>query len=84
MSKKSNTCFYYVAMFALSTTILLMCVRTRYTMSNAELLKESIELNILAPPIGLNKQNFMFKEAFNMSLELNKDLKIITFTLDQI
>jgi hypothetical protein len=50
MSKKSKPGFYNVAMFAFSSTILLMCMGTRYTMGDAKFMKECVEVAILAPP----------------------------------
>jgi hypothetical protein len=49
MSKKSKLGFYNVVMLALSSTILLMCMGTSYTMGDAKFMKECVEVAILAP-----------------------------------
>jgi hypothetical protein len=49
MSKKSKPGFYNVVMLALSSTILLVCMGTRYTMDDAKFMKECVEVAILAP-----------------------------------
>jgi hypothetical protein len=66
-----------VAVFALSSTILLMCMWTSNTMRNPMFLKEGTQITIFTPPIGLNMDNFMFEEALNVCLELNKNIKHI-------
>jgi hypothetical protein len=84
MSKKSKPGFYNVAMFALSITILLMCMGARYTMGDAKFMKECVEVAILAPPIGLNMANFVVKLMLNMGLKLNEDIKNIRLAFKEI
>jgi hypothetical protein len=50
-----------VAVFALSSPILLMSMGTRNTMINAKIIKESIEITIFASPIRLNMNDFVAK-----------------------
>ena len=84
MSKKSKTSFNQVTVFALSNTVLLMCMWTRHVMRDPKLLKERIEVAILASPIRLYMNNFMLEKTLNMRLKLQENIKHITFTLKQI
>jgi hypothetical protein len=68
--KQCEACLNYMAMFTLSTTILLMGVGTGNTMGDANFLKEGIKFNVLATPVRLNMHNFVFKKTFNMRLKL--------------
>jgi hypothetical protein len=61
MSKKCETNFNDVTMLAFRSTILLMSMRASNTMYDAKLLKERVEVAILAPPIRLNVENFVAK-----------------------
>jgi hypothetical protein len=61
MSKKCKTSFNDVTMLAFRSTILLMSMRASNTMYDAKLLKERVEVAILAPPIRLNVENFVAK-----------------------
>ena len=52
--------------------------------SDPKRLKEEVEVAILATPVRLNMNNFVLEKAFNMFLELNKNVKHIRFTFDKI
>jgi hypothetical protein len=84
MSEKSETSFDYMAVFALSGTVLLMCVGARYSMHNTKVREEFVELNVLATPIRLNMYNFMIQKTLNMPLELKEHLKYIRFLFEEI
>jgi hypothetical protein len=49
-----------------------------------KLLKESVEIAILATPIRLNMNNFMLEKSFNMGLKLNENIEYIRFALNKI
>src|SRR4051812_22189022 len=68
----------------LSCTVLLMCVRTRDTMHNSKLVKEVIEIVVFTVPIGLHMNNFMVKQAFDMRLQLQENIKHIKFALKKL
>ena len=53
-------------------------------MRDPKLIKESVEVAIFAPPIGLNMDNFMLEKSFYMHLKLNEDIKHIRFALKKI
>ena len=53
-------------------------------MSDPKRLKEGVEVAILATAVRLNMNNFVLEKAFNMFLELNKNVKHIRFTFDKI
>lgn len=84
MGKKCKTDFNNVSMFAFSGTILLMCMRTRHKMRDANASKEGIKLLIFTTPVGLNDHNFPIEHAFYKILELMKLLKNFRFKLDKI
>jgi hypothetical protein len=50
MSEQSESSFNYMTMFAFYSAILLMCMRAGNAMRNPKLIKESVEVAILAPP----------------------------------
>jgi hypothetical protein len=50
-----------MTVFAFDRAVLLMSVRTRYTMSNTKFVDESVEVVILASPIRLNMTYFVVK-----------------------
>jgi hypothetical protein len=70
--------------YAPAGAILLMCVWTRDPMENTELLKESIEVPVFTSPVRLNMDNFLIKEALNMILKLQKDIKHIRFAFKKV
>ena len=84
MSKKCKTGLNYVTMLALNGAILLVCMWTCQTMRDPKLIKERVEVAILAPPIGLDMNNLMLEKTFDMLLKLNKDIKHIRLTLNKI
>jgi hypothetical protein len=84
MCKKCETSFNNMSMFSFSNTVLLMCMRTRNTVTNANVLKERIKFNVFSTPVCLNMNNFMIKKALNMLLKLQKDMKHIGLTFEQI
>jgi hypothetical protein len=49
MSEKSKTSFHYMTVLAFTSPILLMSMRTCYTMYNTKLMKEGVEIAIFAP-----------------------------------
>jgi hypothetical protein len=65
-------------MFTLSTTILLMSMRTGDPVRNTDFMKEGIKFNVLTTPIRLNMQNFVIKKTFEMGLKLQENIKDIT------
>jgi hypothetical protein len=84
MRKKSYASFNNVTVFTLSYAILLVSMRTSYTMSNAMLLKERTKITVLTPPVGLNINNFLLEEPLYMTLELQEDIKHIRLAFQQI
>ena len=61
MCKESKTSLDDMAVFALSSAILLMCMGTGNMMDNAQLLEKAIEVAIFATPIRLDVKNFVAK-----------------------
>jgi hypothetical protein len=61
MSEKSKTSFHYMTVLAFSSPVLLMSMRTCYTMYNTKLMEKGVEIAIFAPPIRLNMKNFVAK-----------------------
>jgi hypothetical protein len=53
-------------------------------MRNPKLLKERVEVAILAPPIRLNMNYFVLEKTFNMRLKLSENTKHIRFALNKI
>jgi hypothetical protein len=84
MSKKGQARLNNVAMFALGCTILLVCVRARYPMRDANVAKETIKFDILASPVRLHMNNFLIKKTLNMVLELQENIKDITLAFKKI
>jgi hypothetical protein len=84
MSEQSEASLNNMTIFTLSTTILLMCMRTRDPMRDTNILEESIQLNILITPVRMNIQNFMFQETLYMRLELQENIKEITLAFNKI
>jgi hypothetical protein len=82
--KKRETNLDNMSMFTLSGAILLMCMRTRNKVSDANALEKRIEFLILTTPIGLHGNNFLIKETFNKMLKIMKLLKNIRFIFQQI
>jgi hypothetical protein len=63
-----------MTMFTLSRTILLVSMRARDMMCDANFLKETMEFFIFTTPISLHSNNFGIKFAFNKLLKIKKDL----------
>ena len=63
-----------MAMFSFSGAILLVGMGARDMMSNANLLKENMQLFILATPISLHSNNFPIKLALNIFLKIKEHL----------
>jgi hypothetical protein len=84
IGKERETNLNNVSMFTLSRSILLMCMRARDKMSNANALEKGIEFLILTPPICLHCNNFLVKETLNKMLKIMKFLKDIRFIFQQI
>jgi hypothetical protein len=73
-----------MTVFTLNGTVLLMCMWAGQTMRYSKLIKECVEVAVFAPPIGLNMNDFMLEKAFDMLLKLNKYIKHIRLTLNEI
>jgi hypothetical protein len=71
-------------MFAFSRAILLMSVRARDMVSNANASKKGVEGLIFTPPIRLNCQNFTIKLTFNKILKILKALKNFRLMANEI
>jgi hypothetical protein len=75
MSQKSEPHLHNVALFTLSNTILLVSMRTRHLVGNANIMKKEIKLLILSTPIRLDRKNLAVKLSLNKALELNEVFK---------
>jgi hypothetical protein len=75
MSQKSEPHLHNVAMFTLSNTILLVSMRTRHLVGNANIMKKEIKLLILSTPIRLDRKNLAVKLSLNKALKLNEVFK---------
>jgi hypothetical protein len=84
MCKKRKSYFHNMTVFALSGTILLMSMRARHMMSDANFLKEGIKLLIIASPICLHSDYFPTKLTFNIGLIVKKNLINIRTLLEQV
>ena len=84
MCQKGEANFHYVTMFSLSRSVLLVCMRTRDVVGDANALKERIQTLILTTLICLHGNNFAIKQSFNMGLKKVKLLKYIRFIFEQI
>jgi hypothetical protein len=84
MSKKCEASLDNVAMFALDSTILLVSVRARYPMCNANALKQGVQLAILTTPVRLYTNNLFVKLSLNQGLKLMKNGEHISFAFDRI
>jgi hypothetical protein len=84
ISKQGKAHFNNMTMLPFSRAILLMSMRTRYMMSDANFLKEAIEFFILTSPISLHCNNFSIKFSLNKLLEIKKYLINIRMLLEQI
>jgi hypothetical protein len=71
-------------MFAFSGPILLMGVRTRDVMGDANTLEEGCKLLVLLSPVCLNCKDLLIKQTFNKLLEFMKFMKHIRFTFEKI
>jgi hypothetical protein len=72
-----------MSVFTFNTSLLLMCMRTRETMSNTNRLKICTKVTILTTLVRLNSYNFMIKETFNRDLKLKKGGHDIRFCLNR-
>jgi hypothetical protein len=79
MSKKGDTHLHNVAMFTLSDTILLMCMRARDLMRDVNILKKGIKFPILPTPVRLNSNDLTIKHALNEFLELKEIFRNLIF-----
>jgi hypothetical protein len=79
MGKQGKTDFYNMAVFSLGRAILLVCVRTRDVMGNANFIKKGIKRLVLATPIRLNHKNFASKLALYKGLERMKAFEYLRF-----
>jgi hypothetical protein len=70
-----------MVVLVLGCTILLMRVRSRYLVYNANMLKESIKFLILPSPISLDCNNFLTEQSFNHALEIMKTFEHLRFML---
>jgi hypothetical protein len=75
MSQKSEPHLHNVAMFTLSNTILLVSMRTRHLVGNANIMKKEIKFLILSTPIRLDRKNLAVKLSLNKALKLNEVFK---------
>jgi hypothetical protein len=73
-----------MAMFSLGGAILLVCMRTRHMVCDANTLKEGVQFLILTTPIGLHGDDLFVKKAFNMVLEVMETLKNIRLLFEEI
>jgi hypothetical protein len=71
-------------MFPFHTPLLLMSVRARNTMDNANGLKILVEVAIFTPPISLNRFYFGIKKAFSHGLKFDKYWHNIRFGLNRV
>jgi hypothetical protein len=53
-------------------------------MGDANVTKELVKFDILASPISLDMHNFLIQKAFNMALELKKNIKDIILSFKEI
>jgi hypothetical protein len=72
MGKQDKSHLNNVTMLAIGSTILLMSVRARDMMRDANGSKEGVEFLIFASPIGLNGYDLAIKYLFNKLLKLKK------------
>jgi hypothetical protein len=73
-----------MSMLSFRSSILLMSMRTRNKVSDANLIKKRIEFLIFTTPDSLYGKNFSIKEPFNKSLKFTKFLKNLRFKLNEI
>lgn len=84
MSKKCESHLYYVSMFALGRSILLMSVWAGNKIRNADAFEERIKCLIFTPPIGLHSPDFFVKLSLHKTLEVLKTLKNFKFITQQV
>jgi hypothetical protein len=68
MGKKGKSHLHNVAMFALSSTILLMRMGVGNSMRDVNAVKKGIKLLIFPTPIGLDSNDLAIKSSFNQAL----------------
>jgi hypothetical protein len=73
-----------MSMFTLGRTILLVSVWARHVMSDANTLKEKIQVLILPTPISLHGNDFPIQQAFNKFLKVNEVLKNFRFVSKKV
>jgi hypothetical protein len=61
---------------------LLMSVRTRQSMHDANGLKELVEGTVFTPPIGLNTFDFIIEQPLDHKLKFKKDIHNFRFVGD--
>jgi hypothetical protein len=84
LCKESKSSLNKVTMFAFYGTILLVGMRARDTMSDANAREISMQFLVLATPICLNSQNFGSKRFLNTTLKLIKNLFYIGLVFQQV
>jgi hypothetical protein len=84
MSKKSKSHLHNVAMFPLSSPILLVCVWARYVMRYPGGSKKGMQFLILSSPVRLNSDNPVIKQAFNKLLKFNEVCGDLRFMSKQV
>jgi hypothetical protein len=71
-------------MLTFSSTILLMCVRARNKVRDANITEKGIKLFIFTTSITLHGKDFSIKYPLNKSLKLSKVFEHLRFILKQI
>ena len=84
MSEQRKANFYDVSMFPLGGAVLLMSMRARNMVCDANAFKKGVQPLVLPTPIGLHGNDLTIKQTFNMSLEKTKFFKDIRFIFEQI
>ena len=84
MSKKRETNFNNVAVFALGRTVLLMSMWARNMMLNAYATKKRVEFFVLPSPVTLDSKNFPIKLTFNEFLKFLEYRENFRFVSKQI
>jgi hypothetical protein len=71
-------------MLAFSSPVLLMCVRTRYKVSDSDVTKKGVKPLIFTTPITLHGKNLVVKQPLNKTLKLTKIFEHLKFITKQI
>ena len=70
-------------MLPLSSTILLVCMRTRYSMGNSQLLEEGVQSLILTPPINLHMHYLLVEFSLHKILKVFENAKHFGFVFKE-